>query len=161
MSTRQKRKIQLERRHFLQLAGASALTYPFLRGLPSYAAAGGTPPTYLILVFTPCGCVRPLWGATDGSGNDVLAPLPGSKPTITTNFKFRNTLTPFAQGGTVGGTSRTTNLQSKVTLLDGIANLARRLGIRFSVQPSRRPTTQPHVHPRSIEPDPEAAELYV
>ena len=124
MSTRQKRKIQLERRHFLQLAGASALTYPFLRGLPSYAAAGGTPPTYLILVFTPCGCVRPLWGATDGSGNDVLAPLPGSKPTITTNFKFRNTLTPFAQGGTVGGTSWTTNLQSKVTLLDGIANRA-------------------------------------
>ena len=54
-----KRKIQLERRHFLQLVGASALSYPFLRGVPSYAAASGSAPTYLILVFTPCGCVLP------------------------------------------------------------------------------------------------------
>ena len=69
-----KRKVALERRHFLQLVGASALTYPFLRGVPSYAAASGTPPTYLVLIFTPCGCVRPLWGATDVSGKDVARP---------------------------------------------------------------------------------------
>ena len=119
-----KRKIQLERRHFLQLVGASALTYPFLRGVPSFAAASGSPPTYLILVFTPCGCVRPLWGATDGNGKDVLPPAAGSAPTQTTNFIFRNTLSPFAKGGTVGGTSWTTNLQSKVIVLDGINNKA-------------------------------------
>jgi hypothetical protein len=123
-----KRKVALERRHFLQLVGASALTYPFLRGVPSFAAAGGTPPTYLVLVFTPCGCVRPLWGATDASGKDVLPPAAGSAPTQTTNFVFRNTLAPFAMGGkvTANGTSTswTTNLQSKVIVLDGIMNKA-------------------------------------
>ncbi|HEY4187122.1 MAG TPA: DUF1552 domain-containing protein [Polyangia bacterium] len=119
-----KRKIQLERRHFLKLVGASALTYPFLRGLPSHAAAGGTPPTYMVLVFTPCGCVRPLWGATDGNGKDVLPPAYGSSPTVNTNFTFRNTLLPFAKGGTVGGASWTTNLQNKVILLDGLNNKA-------------------------------------
>jgi hypothetical protein len=118
------RKIQLERRHFLQMVGASALTYPFLRGVPSYAAASGTAPTYMVLVFTPCGCVRPLWGATDASGNDVLPPAYGSAPTVNTNFIFRNTLTPFASGGTVGGASWTTNLQSKVIILDGLNNRA-------------------------------------
>ena len=123
-----KRKVALERRHFLQLVGASALTYPFLRGVPSFAAASGSPPTYLVLIFTPCGCVRPLWGATDGSGKDVLPPAAGSAPTQTTNFIFRNTLAPFAMGGkvTANGTSTawTTNLQSKVMVLDGIMNKA-------------------------------------
>jgi len=55
-----KLKVSLERRHFLKMVGASALTYPFLRGVPSHAAASGSPPTYLVLVFTPCGCVRPV-----------------------------------------------------------------------------------------------------
>jgi hypothetical protein len=119
-----KRKVALERRHFLQLVGASALTYPFLRGVPSFAAASGSPPTYLVLIFTPCGCVRPLWGATDASGKDVLPPAAGSAPIQTTDFTFRNTLAPFAMGGTVGGTSWTTNLQSKVIVLDGIMNKA-------------------------------------
>jgi len=122
-----KRKVQLERRHFLQMVGASALTYPFLRGVPSYAAASGTPPTYLVLVFTPCGCVRPYWGATAGTGTattDVLPPATGSPPTVTTSFTFRNTLMPFATGGTVGGTAWTTNLQSKVIILDGLNNRA-------------------------------------
>jgi hypothetical protein len=119
-----KRKIQLERRHFLQMVGASALTYPFLRGVPSYAAASGTAPTYMVLVFSPCGCVRPVWGATDSSGTSVLPPAAGSAPTLTTNFIFRNTLSPFAKGGTVGGTAWTTNLQSKVIVLDGLNNKA-------------------------------------
>jgi hypothetical protein len=123
-----KRKIALERRHFLQLVGASALTYPFLRGVPSFAAASGTPPTYLVLLFTPCGCVRPLWGATDASGKDVLPPAAGSAPTQTTNFIFRNTLAPFAMGGKVTAngtdTSWTTNLSSKVIILDGLDNKA-------------------------------------
>ncbi len=117
-----KRKIQLERRHFLQMVGASAITYPFLRGVPSYAA--GTPATYLILVFTPCGCVRPYWGATDATGKDVLPPPAGSAPTLTPTFTFRDTLKPFASGGTVGGVAWTTNLQSKVIVLDGLNNKA-------------------------------------
>jgi hypothetical protein len=119
-----KRKIQLERRHFLQLVGASALSYPFLRGVPSYAAASGSAPTYLILVFTPCGCVRPVWGATDMSGTSIPRPAYGAPPTVTGSFKFRSTLAPFATGGSVGGTSWTTNLQSKVLVLDGLNNKA-------------------------------------
>jgi hypothetical protein len=119
-----KRKIQLERRHFLQLVGASALSYPFLRGVPSYAAASGSAPTYLILVFTPCGCVRPVWGATDMSGASIARPAYGAAPTLTSSFKFRSTLAPFATGGTVGGVAWTTNLQSKVLVLDGLNNKA-------------------------------------
>jgi hypothetical protein len=119
-----KRKIQLERRHFLQLVGASALSYPFLRGVPSYAAASGSAPTYLILVFSPCGCVRPVWGATDMNGASIARPAYGAAPTLTSSFKFRNTLAPFATGGTVGGVAWTTNLQSKVLVLDGLNNKA-------------------------------------
>jgi hypothetical protein len=124
MTMPNKRKIQLERRHFLQMVGASALTYPFLRGVPSFAAAGGSAPTYLVLVFTPCGTVRPLWGATDGNMQDVLFPAAGAAPIQTTNFIFRNTLQPFAKGGTVGTASWTDSLQSKVIILDGINNKA-------------------------------------
>jgi hypothetical protein len=123
-----KLKVSLERRHFLKMVGASALTYPFLRGVPSHAAASGAPPTYLVLVFTPCGCVRPVWGASDGSGNSIARPAYGSPATLTSNFKFRATLAPFASGGkvTANGTSTswTTNLQSKVLILDGINNKA-------------------------------------
>jgi hypothetical protein len=118
------RKVLLERRRFLKLAGATALTTPFLRGMSSYAAAGGTAPTYLVLVFTPCGTVRPLWGATDASGKDVLPPAFGAAPTVNTAFTFRDTLKPFAQGGTVGGVSWTKSLQSKVVVLDGLNNKA-------------------------------------
>jgi hypothetical protein len=118
------RKVSLERRRFLQLVGASALTYPLLRGVPSYAAASGSAPTYLVLVFTPCGCVRPVWGATDTSGKSITRPAAGAAATLTSNFTFRSTLKPFASGGTVGGTAWTTNLQSKVIVLDGINNKA-------------------------------------
>jgi hypothetical protein len=118
------RKVSLERRRFLQLVGASALTYPFLRGVPSYAAASGSAPTYLVLVFTPCGCVRPVWGATDMSGKSITRPAAGAAPTLTSSFAFRNTLKPFASGGTVGGTAWTTNLQNKVIVLDGLNNKA-------------------------------------
>jgi hypothetical protein len=119
-----KHKIELERRHFLKLVGASALTYPFLRGVPSHAAASGAAPTYLVLIFTPCGCVRPVWGGTDMSGASIPRPAYGAAPTLTSNFTFRNTLSPFAKGGTVGGVSWTTNLQSKVLVLDGLNNKA-------------------------------------
>ncbi len=106
------RKVNLERRRFLKAAGATALTYPFLRGLPSYAAAAGGAPTYMVLLFTPCGCVRPFWGATDASKQDVLFPAAGSAPTITTNFVFRDTLAPLAP------------VQNSVIVLDGLNNKA-------------------------------------
>jgi hypothetical protein len=102
------KKVQAERRRFLKAAGASALTAPFLRMLPSYAQSAGSAPTYLVTLFTPCGCVRPLWGATDGAGKDVLPPMPGSAPIITTGFKFRNTLAPLQP------------VQNSVILLDGL-----------------------------------------
>jgi len=105
-------KVDLERRRFLKAVGATALTYPFLRGLPSYAAAAGSAPTYMVLLFTPCGTVRPFWGATDASNKDVLFPAAGSAPTITTNFVFRDTLAPLAP------------VQNSVIILDGLANRA-------------------------------------
>ena len=42
----------LDRRRFLRLVGATALTYPFLRSVPSFAAggAGGADPVYLVLL---------------------------------------------------------------------------------------------------------------
>jgi hypothetical protein len=104
------KKFELERRRFLQAVGASALTYPFLRGVPSYAAASGAAPTYLVLLFTPCGCVRPVWGATDASMRDVLPPPAGSAPTLTTDFVFRDSLAPLAP------------VKSSVILLDGLNN---------------------------------------
>ena len=72
--------------------------------LPSYAAASGSAPTYLILLFTPCGCVRPVWGATDASGKDVLPPVPArrSRSPATSTSATRSLL---RQGGTVGGTA--------------------------------------------------------
>ena len=105
------KRLELDRRRFLKAAGASALTAPFLRLLPSYAATGD-PPTYLVTLFTPCGCVRPLWGATDAGGKDVLPPMPGAQPIVTTGFKFRNTLAPLAP------------VQSSVIVLDGLNNKA-------------------------------------
>jgi len=105
------KRLELDRRRFLKAAGASALTAPFLRLLPSYAATGD-PPTYLVTLFTPCGCVRPLWGATDAGGKDVLPPMPGAQPIVTTGFKFRNTLSPLAP------------VQGSVIVLDGLNNKA-------------------------------------
>jgi hypothetical protein len=106
-----KKNVKLDRRRFLKAAGATALTAPFLRMLPSYAQASG-PPTYLVLLFTPNGCVRPLWGATDGSGKDVVPPMPGNAPIITSGYKFRSTLAPLAP------------VQSSVIVLDGLNNKA-------------------------------------
>jgi len=106
------KRIEIDRRRFLKAAGATALTAPFLRGMPGYAATGGSMPTYLILLFTPCGCVRPLWGATDANGADIPRPPAGTDPVQTTSFTFRNTLTPLAP------------FQDKVIVLDGLNNKA-------------------------------------
>jgi hypothetical protein len=79
-------RLAVNRRHFLKAVGATALTYPFLRGVPSYADPATTP-QYLILAFTPCGVVRHLWGA-------VGAKPTGTTPTVTSPLVFRPTLAP-------------------------------------------------------------------
>ena len=81
--------LRMQRRRFLKAVGATALTYPFLRGLPSYADGSASTPKYLILVFTPCGVVRHLWGAQ--------GPKPtGTAPVVTSGLTFRQTLAPLA-----------------------------------------------------------------
>jgi hypothetical protein len=57
------------RRRFLAGLGASALSYPFLRALPSQAA--DELPKYLVLLFTPSGFVHHLWGAECPAPSDV------------------------------------------------------------------------------------------
>jgi uncharacterized protein DUF1552 len=81
-------RLGIDRRRFLKLVGASALTYPFLRGLPSYAD-GTTSPQYLVLLFTPCGVVRHLWGA-------VGTKPTGTAPVVTSPLVFRDTLAPLS-----------------------------------------------------------------
>jgi hypothetical protein len=107
----------LGRRRFLELVGATALTYPFLRGLPSYAAEGGTAagggdPVYLVLLFTSCGTVRYRWGA-QGS------PPTSTTPTVTSPLQFRPLLSAFTQSGPMK-----VDLTDKVTVLDGLQVMA-------------------------------------
>jgi hypothetical protein len=93
-------RLALNRRHFLKAVGATALTYPFLRGVPSYAD-GTASPQYLILAFTPCGVVRHLWGA-------VGAKPTGTAPIVTSPLVFRSTLSPLA------------SVMDQVIVLDGL-----------------------------------------
>jgi hypothetical protein len=104
----------LDRRRFLKLVGASALTYPFLRGVPSYAADGGTSssggadPVYLVLLFTSCGTIRYRWGAQ--------GPAPATTTAaVTSPLVFRPMLSAFTQAGPMK-----VDLTSQVTVLDGL-----------------------------------------
>ncbi|MGH7437151.1 MAG: DUF1552 domain-containing protein [Polyangiaceae bacterium] len=103
----------LGRRRFLELVGATALTYPFVRSLPSYASAdggssGSTDPIYLVLLFTSCGTVRYRWGAQ--------GPAPTSTtPTVTSPLVFREMLSAFTKAGPMQ-----VDLTDKVTVLDGL-----------------------------------------
>jgi hypothetical protein len=114
-------RIQVNRRRFLKAVGASALTYPFLRALPSFAQQA-TAPQYLVLVFTPCGVVRYLWGAQGPARGTsaISSPLTGA----TGAGAFRTTLAPLAMGPTLSnlqsGLSSTNDLTSQVILLDGV-----------------------------------------
>jgi Protein of unknown function (DUF1552) len=102
-------RVALDRRRFLRLVGATALTAPFLRALPSYAAgAAGGDPIYLVLLFTSCGAVRFKWGAQGA------APT-GTTPTVTTPLVFRDTLSAFTKAGPMQ-----VDLTDKVTVLDGL-----------------------------------------
>lgn len=60
-------RVQRSRRRFLGAVGAAPFALPFLRGLPAWAADDKR---YLILLFTPNGVVRHLWGA-DTNGSDM------------------------------------------------------------------------------------------
>ena len=75
--------LRMERRRFLKAVGATALTFPFLRSLPSYADGAAGTPKYLILLFTPCGVVRHLWGAQGPARPTTGAPL------VTQGLTFR------------------------------------------------------------------------
>lgn len=104
----------LDRRRFLRAVGATALTYPFVKALPSYAATGD-PPTYLVLLFTPSGFVQHLWGAQ-------CAKPAGTAPTSASPLVFRDTLSVFDTMG----------LTDKVIVLDG-------LNVKAAVNPSHEP----------------------
>ena len=99
----------LDRRRFLQLVGATALTYPFLRAVPSYAAGANSDPIYLVLVFTGCGCVRYRWGAQGPAPTGMTAAV--SSPLV-----FRETLSAFAKAGP----QQQADLTKYVTVLDGL-----------------------------------------
>jgi len=101
----------LERRRFLKLVGATALTYPFLRGVPSYAGdagPGGADPVYLVLLFTSCGTIRYRWGAQGAAPTTTTA-------TVTSPLVFRETLSAFTKAGPMQ-----VDLTDKVTVLDGL-----------------------------------------
>ncbi len=97
------------RRRFLKLVGASALTAPFLRALPSYAGSGkGTEPVYLVLLFTGCGCVRYKWGAQGPAAT-------GPSASVTSPLVFRDTLSAFTKAGPMK-----VDLTDQVIVLDGL-----------------------------------------
>jgi hypothetical protein len=104
----------LSRRRFLKLVGATALTAPFVRALPSYAGGGNTgDPVYLVLLFTACGCVRYRWGAQGA------APT-GSTAVVTPGpLMFRETLSAFTSAGPMKA-----DVSKWVTVLDGLNNAA-------------------------------------
>ncbi len=99
----------LSRRRFLELVGATALTAPFLRSLPSYAAGGASDPVNLVLLFTSCGCVRYRWGAQGPAAA-------GNTAAVTSPLVFRDTLSAFAKAGP----QQQADLTKYVTVLDGL-----------------------------------------
>jgi hypothetical protein len=110
-------RYRAERRRFLKMVGATALTYPFLRGVPSFAAGADVgDPMYLVLLYTSCGCVRPMWGAYGPPATGataVVTPLNGSAPDGGVGG-FRPTLSAFEAQG----------LTDQVNVLDGLNNAA-------------------------------------
>jgi hypothetical protein len=108
-------RVALNRRRFLKLVGASALSYPFLRSVPSYASGDGAtsgPGPYLVLLFTACGCVRYQWGAT--VPGQTATPT-GTMDVVTSPLSFRPTLSAFASAGPAGA-----DLSKYVNVLDGL-----------------------------------------
>jgi hypothetical protein len=94
-------KLKLNRRKFLTSIGATAAAVPFLRALPGYGQTDDK--RYLILLFSPNGVVRHLWGA------DVTGPGPGE-------FTLRPWLAPLEP------------YKSKLAIVRGLQNKAARGG---------------------------------
>lgn len=98
-------RLRTSRRRFLTSIGATAAMLPFLRNLPSYAQ--GENPTKLILVFSPNGRVRHLWGADTSSGSltfkQNLAPLQPYAPNIVVTEGIRNYAANLIGGTHEGG----------------------------------------------------------
>ncbi|APR85007.1 Tat (Twin-arginine translocation) pathway signal sequence domain protein [Minicystis rosea] len=101
-------RVSISRRRFLGAVGATALTLPFLRSLPSYADDGEK--RYLILLFSSCGVVRHLWGADPAGGSWLGA------PGVTSNFTLRPWLAPLQK------------YQDKMIILRGLCNKAAGVG---------------------------------
>jgi len=89
-------RLQMHRRKFMAGLGATAAALPFLRALPSWGA--DTTKRYLILLFTPNGVVRHLFGADP-------AAAPG-------DFTLRPWLAPLK------------DYKQKMVIVDGLANKA-------------------------------------
>jgi Protein of unknown function (DUF1552) len=110
-------RLALNRRRFLQAIGASALTYPFLRALPSYAA-GNAGATNIVLLFTSCGVVRYKWGAQGPAAT-------ATTNAVTSPLVFRDTLSAFTKAAPLTATGvpsgATRDLTSKVIVLDGLS----------------------------------------
>jgi hypothetical protein len=112
-----------ERRRFLKLVGATALTYPFLRSAPSYAnVTASSDPVFLVLLFSACGVVRYKWGATGNAPTSCSPPTTPADAT-TSPLVFRDTLAPFANAIPLDG-SAAVDLTKYVTVLDGLNNAA-------------------------------------
>jgi hypothetical protein len=102
-------RLSVSRRRFLAAAGASALTLPFLRALPSYA---GGDKQYLILLFSPVGVVRYLWGSSLPAGTAPSA----TSAVATPNFTLLPWLQPLA------------TYQPKMVVVRGLCNKAAGIG---------------------------------
>jgi hypothetical protein len=98
-------RLKSSRRRFLTSIGATAAMLPFLRNLPSYAQGAG--PTKLILVFSPNGRIRHLWGADASSGSMTfrqnLAPLQPYVQNIVVTEGIRNYAAAAVAGTHEGG----------------------------------------------------------
>ena len=98
-------RLRTSRRRFLTSIGATAAMLPFLRELPGYAQSAG--PTKLVLVFSPNGRIRHLWGADDATGALVfrknLKPLQPYAEHIVLTEGVRNYAAPVIGGTHEGG----------------------------------------------------------
>jgi hypothetical protein len=98
-------RLRASRRRFLRSIGATAAMLPFLRGLPGYAQ--DKLPTKLILMFSPNGRVRHLWGADGAAGaltfRQNLKPLQPYAEHITLTEGVRNYAAPLIGGTHEGG----------------------------------------------------------
>jgi len=98
-------RLRASRRRFLTSIGATAAMLPFLRSLPGYAQ--GAAPTKLVLVFSPNGRIRHLWGGDDSSGSlvfrDNLKALQPIAEHVLVTEGIRNYAAPNTTGTHEGG----------------------------------------------------------